>query len=333
MAIRSWYVDPNRNADNTSAANMAKWVAWYHTAFPLGLIGGATGAGVWAPYYSCDSVTAGTAGDGVNRWGGGTFDATKIVGNTAGNAHSWFTLFHATLGIYLTVDCNTVANSTIGIAVSKAAPTGGTTTARPTATDEWTYTAQQITEAANNAHKYNGILSTTGDFWIVGTKTTSGLFSYLGGVTLLGNTRSADSCKLVSYFAYNAAGVVTQSSGDLYNNTITTACNMRGRNNINTLVANPMALQMTINAGATNAFSNMITLVNANDGTWDTLPIYVANGTLNASQAAFRGTIVDVNVAPTTLTDGSMSPSSAPFTDVVVGIWTLPWPSSTAALL
>jgi hypothetical protein len=90
----------------------------------------------WATRYSCDSLTAGTAGDGIDRW---TAD-TSVVGNSAGSAHSWFVMRQTGIAtnFELLISCeNSSTLSVIVLAVSPSAGfTGGTTTARPTATDE-----------------------------------------------------------------------------------------------------------------------------------------------------------------------------------------------------
>src|SRR4051812_42695947 len=50
-------------------------------------LGGAP-AGAWTTRYWWDSVTAGTAGDGVDRWGA----IGNLVWANAGSAHSWYAL-------------------------------------------------------------------------------------------------------------------------------------------------------------------------------------------------------------------------------------------------
>lgn len=97
----------------------------------------------WTVYYSCDGTTAGSAGDGVDRW---TSDpAANINWNAAGSLHSWMVLVHEDffgvgVPLYLLLDCtqssSSYANAAMGVYFSAAGFTGGTTTARPTAADE-----------------------------------------------------------------------------------------------------------------------------------------------------------------------------------------------------
>lgn len=95
---------------------------------------------LWTVAYSCDSSTAGTAGDGVDRWTA----ATNLV--TASGAHSWIVLknTHVDQGgnFQVCIDLpNTDGTQGFGFAaiiVSRTAGfTGGTTSSRPTATDEF----------------------------------------------------------------------------------------------------------------------------------------------------------------------------------------------------
>jgi hypothetical protein len=92
----------------------------------------------WAVEYSCDGSTAGSAGDNVDRW---TDANTDLIFNTSGNAHSWMVLSQSGLGIEVCIDLVQNSNSNDGaemtVVVSAGAGfTGGSTTARPTATDE-----------------------------------------------------------------------------------------------------------------------------------------------------------------------------------------------------
>lgn len=89
----------------------------------------------WTVYYSCDSVVAGVAGDGVDRWDTYT---DLVWGNVAG-VNSWIVLYNATASLYLLLSCENSASdtNTLDIWVSTSAFTGGTTAARPTSPDEW----------------------------------------------------------------------------------------------------------------------------------------------------------------------------------------------------
>lgn len=99
----------------------------------------------WAVQYSCDSVTAGTAGDGIDRW---ITEANVIrsVSTGATGVRSWIVLKQAGIAsnfqMLISVAPQGVGTGSTSafmcsIYVSASAGfTGGTTTARPTATDE-----------------------------------------------------------------------------------------------------------------------------------------------------------------------------------------------------
>lgn len=91
----------------------------------------------WTTRYSCDSAVAGAAGDGVDRWD----SDTDLVWNAAGSAHSWYVLQQAnvtaTFQVLISLEGASAAGSLLTCYFSPSAGfTGGTTTARPTATDE-----------------------------------------------------------------------------------------------------------------------------------------------------------------------------------------------------
>lgn len=96
------------------------------------------GTNPWTVRYSCNSTTAGTAGDGVDRWAS---TPANLVWQGAGSAHSWIVLQQSGIatGFQLLLSCegSSASGSIMVIVVSPSAGfTGGTTTARPTATDE-----------------------------------------------------------------------------------------------------------------------------------------------------------------------------------------------------
>lgn len=87
--------------------------------------------------YSCNSVTAGTAGDGVDRW----TTAANLVWNTSTNVKSWMILKQAGASSNYQICIYLEGGNSTGVALTlvtspSAGFTGGTTTARPTATDE-----------------------------------------------------------------------------------------------------------------------------------------------------------------------------------------------------
>jgi hypothetical protein len=141
--LKTWRF--NVNKIQASAANL-DWHRQMMRAIKDALIGdGAWGTeptSIWTVDYSCDSVTAGTPGDAVDRW-----DAdTDLVWDRELDPHSWI-VFNtginggaAQLCINLDNNASSSVNSqceSIEVVFSWGGNfTGGSTTARPTATDE-----------------------------------------------------------------------------------------------------------------------------------------------------------------------------------------------------
>lgn len=99
---------------------------------------------------SCDGTTAGTPGDNVDR----IASTTEIVGNTPGNAHSWWVHNFGTRGQVLFDNDSTSDGGGAPGSVywsPSGGFTGGSTTARPTAADE-----QEVTQGTNLFTTTNG---------------------------------------------------------------------------------------------------------------------------------------------------------------------------------
>lgn len=99
------------------------------------------GSSPWTTRYSCNSVTAGVAGDGVDRW---TTDGNVVFANTGGAVRSWYVLRQPGIGggsgAEMCLDCgvDNTNGSRIRVSFSPSAGfTGGSTTVTPTATDQF----------------------------------------------------------------------------------------------------------------------------------------------------------------------------------------------------
>lgn len=101
------------------------------------------GSSPWTVAYSCNGTTAGTAGDGVDRWAS---NANVVVSAALTTAHSWMVLKQAGVGagnIQILLNASPVSSGDLsrGLALIAAISwnsgfSGGTTTSRPTASDE-----------------------------------------------------------------------------------------------------------------------------------------------------------------------------------------------------
>lgn len=136
--VKTWQYNVNQTiaASGSALTNNRRLLR----AIKDSLLGFALGA--WTTYYSCDSVTAGTPGDGVDRWGADG----NLVWAGFGAAHSWYVLKQTNITtnyqILITLETTSATGSVLGVFSSASAGfTGGTATARPTATDEVTVLA------------------------------------------------------------------------------------------------------------------------------------------------------------------------------------------------
>jgi hypothetical protein len=144
----SWNFDSNRVLGAVNYDTQAKRFLWYLASFLTGNTGGMV-TGLWTLFGSSNSSTWGL--DTTDRWAlAGPFDATKIVGAAAGSAHSWIVLKSPIvngIAYYLILDF--LASNKCKSWISKTVPTGGSTTARPTA----------ITSPATEANEVSGTLT------------------------------------------------------------------------------------------------------------------------------------------------------------------------------
>lgn len=140
---RTWQFQVNTNTPATGAAlgcNQALMFALKEAlkgngAWTDSAGGAVASSGNWVVSYSCDSVAAGAAGDGVDRWAA----AANLVWNGGANPRSWIVLRQSGIasGFEVCIYLNSVSPQQATVVVSPSAGfTGGTTTTRPSATDE-----------------------------------------------------------------------------------------------------------------------------------------------------------------------------------------------------
>lgn len=197
------YVMNRALSDATTALAMSRSELWFMKAFLNGDLG-SLGLGQWTTYYSCDSVTAGAAGDGVDRWGA-VYDGTKIVrGNGAPN--SWYVLQSPLIGgsrYYMILQFASTGDRGCNIVFSKAAPTGGTTLNRPTATDEWVHAVTNGVPGLNQgviaAGKMHGVAAADGSFHIHYSKDTGGDTSFELVFWVLSEPHASDLYPVLTY--------------------------------------------------------------------------------------------------------------------------------------
>ena len=138
-------------------------------------------ASLWTVRYSCDSVTAGSAGDGVDRW---TSDGALVWANAA-SAHSWIVLRQTGIAtnfeICISLEPVSATGSQYTIAVSSSAGfTGGSTTARPTATDEYSISKAAVLQTSGDStYRLHALMSSDGKGTMVFVYSGAALFQVI----------------------------------------------------------------------------------------------------------------------------------------------------------
>ena len=157
------------DAAHGSVANLGSSWGWWVKQFLCGRMGPTDGA--WAVAQSCDSTQVKTDGTDL------LVTYANVVRSTSG-VRSWAVLVSpSALGpIYWTM----VANGTSDRAMwnwyaSKIAPTGGTTSAHPTAADQTEFPANTyLNDNTASASRFHGGLSSRGDFVVMASKNGQG---------------------------------------------------------------------------------------------------------------------------------------------------------------
>jgi hypothetical protein len=167
---RNWAFSINNLYTPTSALDYTRYQMWALKALLCGHLGGLSG-GLWTVYSSCDGATAGNAdGPGTDRWLA-SYNGSLLVRGTSSAVRSWIVL-RGVMGpktFYLNISFDGTSDSAWSTYLSSVAPAGGTTTARPTASDEWFVGATNYTDTNDGTTppyfiRVNMSLSDTGDF-------------------------------------------------------------------------------------------------------------------------------------------------------------------------
>lgn len=279
----------------------------------------------WTVRGSSDSVAAGM--DAVDRWAA---DA-NLVNDTAGNVHSWIVLRQTGIATNFEICLDLNSNGGSGnfdfIVSPGAGFTGGSTTARPTATDE-------VVTQANSAYAWSNVdanhvvhvlQSTDGQctrvavwrastnlctFWILDKPanpvtgwTKPSLFGTVG----------------VSSGVVNTAGLF----GNFANTTL------KGYGSA------AMVLAMTgegsqATSGLLSNLTGIGTTANSFDGTWPLFPIGI--GSITVAMQGRHGTVFDLWWRPTSLGQIDTFPNDTSRQFVVMGDFVLPWDGSVPVI-
>lgn len=341
MALsRLYYTHANVVADDTTIAKRVT-TSWLHAiaAFLMQLKTGTNGtsgappaSALWSMYYSCDGVTAGTANDGVNRiMTANAYDQAKWVRAAAGSAHSWYVLKSGSsicgalpsTPFYLIVDYGTAADTTVNVYLSKAAPTGGTTTARPTATDEVGVTNLVMSDVTVSTHRLMFVVNSVGAFALTYAKSSAGIAHTVMAVQELvtPGLQVGEQFPMVLMCDTLATGRGGGGSAQIsgaggWNNTN----GVVSRSPLNNVVPNSgvgNGIMFPANSGFTTATTN-----HQVNGKTDTIPAqYYFNGT---GATGVKGTIPDWYISNSANNVGNCEPSAGATEHMNIGLIWMP---------
>lgn len=265
----------------------------------------------------------GTTGTTFTGCSGGTGSMTTgnlvatygITNQAAGTAHTWHVLKSPTaLGpYYIIIDSNSSTQGLVSIILSKTAPTGGTTTARPTSIDEVNqWQNMSLTNGTNNfTYRWHGSLATDGCFNFMTSYDGHGGFYSTAIFQVPAETKSLDSYPAILFWAGSDVRPLTSN---LINVGYFAG---RSRNGAVTLLVNGCTYTYGANAAM---FSQFYTTTDYTDGQYDDLPIYLYNPT--AGYKSIRGRWIDVRFGPGSLPQGAIESSQTSITGIYNGnVW------------
>lgn len=326
---KSWQFQVNQTVTlQTSAENQAK-----QCALQLKNLMKSFSSNPWSVYYSCTATgsgTAGSAGDGVDRW-----STISDLLSANGSKHSWMVMKQAAIGGASGFQVCFDHTGASGLAVSQsiivsfgAGFTGGTTTARPTATDE--------TVIISNAQWYSGLQA---QHIIHAMMSTDGqvtrICMWTGGTNLCTYWEFGKVQNPVTNWSNPSYGeALAATSG--YANAVATlqGTTLRCIGGGGTPLFSAGLTYETFNGSGTGLVraQNIGTSPNTFDGQWPVLPMGVAASA--ASNAGRLGNIYDLWWRPTGLVDGDTFPNNDTTRQfVVMGGLIFPWVGDTTSPL
>lgn len=335
----TWYTSVDYAIpDSSSVALQRQSILWTLKALLMGQIAGGTlgPAGAlpagsrWTCYYSCDGTTAGTANDGVDRWTS-SFDATKIPNSTGSTARGWFVLKSpAALGpLYLILENHSNGSPAYQgtIAVSKAAPTGGTTTGRPTATDEVAYVDSPITDtAAWGGGRCHLTMETNGSFWYFASKNSQNAISNCIAVSRLKNLRNGSDtwpfCLIVDPSTGPTTSCLRETQNTFYRGSTNGNIRTRAYNPTGPTLTACVATILSFDVGSSTSYLQDQAGTFFGDLLYESNPCLVAMTT--AGVKGLKGELYDCTALPLTIATGARYPPTGDIERIMVGSTLVP---------
>lgn len=327
---RTYYSDVDYSlADVSTSTLMFKSLIWaIKAAFKNTILmaNGVPASSAWTVEYSCDSVTAGTAGDGVDRWTN-TFDGTKIVRANGAVAHSWIVLKSpAGLGpYYLCIQWNGSVDYQCNFIFSKVAFTGGTTTARPTSTAEIATNQITLFDSGNTAAaaaKLHKTVLSDGEIVLIWGKTGIGRATGALGLPRLADTVSGDLYPVACLMDWVTSALAVFH----HDNSFLTSSNsaFRTRNSTGTTNIALSTLVLKYATGVATSFFDLMTTTDLNDGKY--LDDRILMGIVTAGFYGIKGRLYDWRWCGSGIANGTMfQQSGGSLSHLKMGAVWIPW--------
>ena len=321
---KTWYNTFNRAIDDSSTASRcaqsAMW-AWFATL--VGTVSGTNGpegarpgGAFWTLAGSSNSVSAGI--DSTDRLHITTaFTAGDWVRAAAASPHTWIVL-QSPSGLldgpwYLCFDYIGPTNDqTCSLINANNAFSGGSTTARPTATNEAVFSSFQFISTTAGASKTHFSTDANGGFRFYISRNGTGYFATAIGIEPLVEYHSADAARTIFWSSFVDSGIGAMQD---QSNWV-----LRGKQQDNAAaVTTSMNIMANTMRPSGSAFG-VITGTNSLDSTVDALPdAYIFDTT--ASHHGVRGRLPDMWATGAQVAVGSVFPGSGNPERMQVGNW------------
>lgn len=335
----TWQEDNNRVPSQSSATELSKYLLWYAKALPMGNVtlkdygGSAIGSpvGLWVCAGSSDGTTG--AMDGVDRWTS-SFDATKLVRAAAdGSAHSWIVIRQGALGISVLIDYVSSSDGSFRVFMSKTSYSGGSSTNRPTTSNEVTMnnsSALNSNPGAGAASHVHGRIATDGQFLINYSRDGTNVFNWALAVRTLAETRSGDTHNAWIYNEYDDTSGVMRLAGALGVVNIT-GQGFHGRSADATTALVAAHAEIPYNNAGTSVLADILS-TDAVDGKVGDRPMRLYCAT--AAHKSSRGRLQDWAWAHAAAAVGSIEPTTGPpYQSTIAGNVWIPWHASVGPSL
>jgi hypothetical protein len=246
----------------------------------------------------------------------GSYTASNWTRAAAASAHTWFVL-QSPSGLldgpwYVCFDYIGPTNDQTGsIIVANNAFTGGSTTARPTATNESAFTSFQFISTTAGAGKTHFSTDANGGFRFFISRNGTGYFSTSICIEPLTEYHSSDAARTIMWTTFLDSGVGALSESSTWT--------IRGKAQDNSAATSSMQI-MTTNFKPSGQSMAVLTTTNNLDSTVDALPIaYVMDTT--TSHKGIRGRIPDLWAIGAQVVPGSTVPGTGNPERMVSGHW------------